>query len=85
MILAALISPSVVIFGLLWFIWKINEKHNQRVDQLLTWIKDTPTAVVRADEGPTLKMVPTVMDDDRMAELEAAYESEEASAGPDDN
>jgi hypothetical protein len=85
MILASLISQGVVIFALLWFIWKQDEKHNQRVDQLLTWIKDTPTAVVRADDGPTEKIVPTVMDDERMADLEAAYESEEASAGPDDN
>jgi hypothetical protein len=84
MILAALISQGVVIFGLLWFIWKQSEKHNDRVDEMLTWIKDTPTAVVRADNGaPRKPLVPTYVEDDALDEREATYESEEAPAGSD--
>jgi hypothetical protein len=84
MVLAALIFQGLVIVGLLWFIVHRDNKHNQRVDQLLTWIKDTPTAVVRADNGaPKKSLVPIYVEDDALDEREATYESEEAPAGSD--
>jgi hypothetical protein len=83
-ILAALITQGITICGLLWFILYRDKKHNDRVDQLLTWIKDTPTAVVRADNGISRKpLVPTYVEDDALDEREATYESEEAPAGSD--
>jgi hypothetical protein len=52
----------------------------EREDQLLTWVKDTPTAVVRADKPPKLQSVePSYMDE----EMEAEYESEAAPASDD--
>jgi hypothetical protein len=84
MILAALIFQEATLGFLLWFIVHRDNKHNQRVDQLLTWIKDTPTAVVRTDNGHEKpKIAPSYMDDEEMVKLEAKYESEEAPAGPD--
>jgi hypothetical protein len=83
-ILVALAIQGATICGLLWFILYRDHKHNERVDQLLTWIKDTPTAVVRADNGaPKKSLVPIYVEDDALDEREATYESEEAPAGSD--
>lgn len=80
----ALIALLLTDIALLWFIRDQVRKHDQRVDELLTWIKDTPTAVVRSDNGHSEPHLATVVDDDEMVRREAQYEPETAAAGPDD-
>lgn len=80
----ALATQTLVIAILLWFIRDLMKKQEDREDELLTWIKDTPTAVVRSDNGHSEPHLATVVDDDEMVRREAQYEPETAAAGPDD-
>lgn len=80
-----LIALTIICLVLLWFIRDQAKKHDERVDELLTWVKDTPTAVmVSSTNGQKELLRSTIMDDDEMARREADYESEAAPAGPDD-